>query len=130
MSYCNTCPTFRNLPLCLETLTIGTFTGNNNALVFVYLKNWTTGYIHRYESQLSGSSVLNLDVTDNGNFHPTPEHDYELYVVLQSATNIDERLTFTVNAVNYTCARFQFVPVMTYNMDMALYSSQTLKLKS
>lgn len=127
MSYCNDCTKFRTLPSCMTNLTIGTFTGNNNASVYVYLMNHTTGYLYRISGTTNGSGVLAIDITDGGDFMPTPKHDYELYVTLQSATNTDERLTFTISSVNYTCAAIDFNQIWNEGDELAAYTNQTLK---
>ena len=131
-SYCNPAPKFRTLPSCLTTLIIGT-TATISGSLYVYLKNHTTGYLHRFTGTTDGAGLLSLNVKDpdadgNTQFIPTPEHDYELWATTTSATNTEEKVNITINAVVYTSLGFTFERVYEDENSLAAYSTQTLKL--
>jgi len=127
-NYCNNCPKFVSIPTCTEDLVIGTLTGYASTAVFVYLKNHTTGFIHRFSATTTMYGGLTIELPDNGNFSPTPKHDYELWVTLQTATNTDERLDITINSIDYECVSFTFENIFV-GYNLVEYTSQTLKLK-
>lgn len=129
-TYCNPCSVFRKLPSCMTNLTVGTI-ANRNTAVYIYLKNHTTNHIYRFSTTSDAvTGIVTFDITDAGDFSLTPNHDYELYIILQSSTNNDERVTFSVNSINYTCAAFTVETINFDSMDVAAYTNQTLKLES
>jgi hypothetical protein len=130
MSTCNNCSRFRNIPICTESLIIGTLTGLANTNVYVFLKNHTTGYTYRFSATTTLYGGLTLDLTNSGYFVPTPNHDYELWVILQSSMNTDERINISIDTVNYLCAGFTFENIFVDASVIAEYTTQTLKLKS
>lgn len=126
---CNNCTKFKTLPSCLEDLVIGTLTGVASTNVYVYLKNHSTGLLYRFSATTTLYGGLTIDLTDNGQFAPTPKHDYELWVTLASATNTDEREDITIDTVDYSCVSFTFENVFV-GYNLVDYTTQTLKLKS
>lgn len=128
-TYCNQCSRFRDIPTCTDDLIVGDISHNSTAVI-VYLKNWTTNVIYRFTTTTSGTGLLTIDLTDSGELKVIPGHDYELWYTLESATDIDQRGTFTVDAVNYTCAGFTFTNITYMGYNMYNYNTQTLKLKS
>ena len=123
--YCNICSQFRPIPTCTESLIIGD-TNLASTDVYVYLKNLSTDYLKRFSATTSLYGILTLDLTD---FKGTPNHDYELWATLQSATNIDERIDIDVDGVSYDCFGFTFENVFSDENVLAEYATQTLKLK-
>lgn len=126
-TYCNPCSVFRTLPTCTVNLTIGTLPVNTTGK-YIYLKNHTTGVIYRFEGTTNLGGLLVIDVTDGGEFKPIPGHDYELWVTLEDASNIDERINITIDSVVYTCAAFTFEDIVGPDMALESYEDQTLKL--
>lgn len=123
MSLCNPCSASKPVLACTTDLTVGTISSLSTA-VFVYLKNHTTGFIKRYDvtTTIAGLVVITLSSNDI-----MPDHDYELWVSLASATNTDERENITIDAVVYTCVKPVFRRV--YGTDNVLdFGVQTLAI--
>lgn len=120
---CNTCPQFDTLPTCLETLYVGTVTGFPDSPLNVYVKNHTTGYLTMFEVMTNEDGDLFIDVPDS--FVPVPNHDYELWVTDPDAGSTNDRLTFVIDEVNHTCARFTF-ELIHAGADLAQYTNQNL----
>lgn len=132
MSYCNPATKFRTLPSCLTTLIIGT-TATISGSLYVYLKNHTTGVLYRFTGTTDGAGLLSLNVKDpDGSsvtqFIPTPDHDYELWATATSATNTDERVSITINAIAYTALAISFERIYEDGDALTAYSTQTLKI--
>ncbi len=123
MSNCNPCPIMRPLPKCMGVLTIGDTTFNNTD-VFVYIKNHTTSILTRFETTTSGTGLVTLDLT---NMYQIEGHDYELWVTLDTATNMDERINITIDAVIYTCVAITFEALYDSNDALITGQAQTLK---
>lgn len=120
---CNPCTRMRPLLACATTLTVGTI-ANLTTAIYVYIHDHTTGRLVRYSTTSSGAGVVSFDLSDGQVY--AEDHDYELYITLASATNIEEKVSFTINAVAYDCVALDFKRV--YDNDDVLVSAvQTLK---
>lgn len=123
MSLCNPCSATKPVLACVTDLTIGAI-ANLSTAVYVYLKNHTTGYIKHYDVTSTGAGVVTISLVANDIM---PDHDYEVWITLASATNTDERITMVVSGGNYTCLRPVFRRV--YGTDDVLeYGVQTLAI--
>lgn len=123
MSICNPCSKTKAVLACATDLTIGTI-ANLSTAVYVYIKNHTTGFTKRYDVTSSGAGVVVITLVTNDIM---PDHDYEVWITLASATNIDERITIVVSGGNYTCLKPVFRRV--YGTDDVLeYGAQTLAI--
>lgn len=126
MSVCNPCNKTKPVLACTSTLTVGTLSTYPNTSVHVYLKNHTTGgYIERYVVTTTAGGSVQIALTSN---QIMPDHNYELWVTLATATNTDERLAITIDGENHTCLQPKFR--MVFNTSEALVSgNQTLSLE-
>lgn len=121
---CNPCTAMRTLIACTSTLTVGTI-ANLTTAVYVYIHNHTTDKLVRYSTTSSDAGLVSFDLSDGQSY--MEGHDYELWITLQSATNMDERVNFTIDAVAYSCAALEFHRL--YDNDDAIQSqNQTLKI--
>lgn len=128
-TYCNPCSVFRKLPSCMTNLIIGTISPNR--AIYVFIKNHTIGHLYRIATTSDAvTGIVTFDITDGSDYKLTPNHDYELYLIAQNATDNDARVSFTVDSVSYTCAAFTVERINFDGTDVASYSSQTLKLES
>lgn len=122
---CSSCNKAKDLLSCISTLTIGTI-ANLNTAVYVYIRNNTTGRLYRYEVTSTGAGLVAVPINTQ---QWIPEHDHEVWITLQSATNIDEKVNFTVTGTSIECANFTLKRV--FGSDEALESGvQTLTLES
>ncbi len=122
---CNSCNKAKDLLSCISTLTIGTI-ANLNTAVYVYIRNNTTGRLYRYETTSSNAGLVAVLINTQ---QWIPEHDHEVWITLQSATNIEEKINFTISATSIECANFTLTRV--YGSDEAIESGvQTLTLES
>lgn len=132
-SYCSPYSKFIDLPICLTTLVIGTATAATD--YYVYLRNITTGYLYRYEVTSDGAGLISLSIKDPdadgaAQFLPVPDHNYEMWITTQAATNTEANVSVTVNAIAYTGFAFSFFKVYETGTDLAAYTTQTLKLEA
>lgn len=121
---CTPCTKAKPIPTCITNLTIGTITALNTA-VCVYIKNLTTGRLLRFSATSTGSGLVIVDISSQDWM---PGHDYELWVTLASAVNIEDRENVTVSGTAYTCFELSFEYVLDTAGDPISYASQTLKI--
>lgn len=121
---CSNCEKSKPILACISTLTVGTIS-NISTAVYVYLRNNTTGRTYRYSTTSSGAGVVSVDISAQQHI---PEHDYELWVTLASATNTEEKLTLTISSETMTCVSLSFVRAFN-NTDTLVSGNQTLTLE-
>jgi hypothetical protein len=113
---CNTCPNFYPLPTCLEELHVPGLP--IETAVKIYIKNHTTGYLGVYDVTTDDQGVAVITP-----LYPVPDHDFELYATLPG---VNERLTFTIDDIDYTCARFTYYLVHDSEGALPEYAEMTL----
>ena len=101
---CSTCFTVNNIPLCTGTVNIGTIADTNTA-VQILLTNLTTG---RKEIISAGSDDTGLVSFDNtGNvLGLMAGHQYELSIILATATNLNDTQIITIGDETTQCITF------------------------
>jgi len=114
----------RTLLACTTTLTVGTI-ANISTAIYIYIHDHTTDRLVRYSATSDGAGLVTVDLSDGQQY--AEDHDYELYITLASATNIEEKVSFTINAVAYSCVALNFKRAYD-NDDVILSAVQTLKL--
>ncbi len=124
MSVCTPCDKANLVPTCTTNLTIGIVTPNT--LVFVYILDITTGRQYRFPT--SSDPIAGLVIIDISGISWAPDHTYELYITTQAATNIEERLTITVESTTLTCLAIRFQRVFEDDGGVATYAAQTISL--
>lgn len=121
---CSNCDKTKPILSCVTSLTIGTCAYNSTAL-YVYVRNNTTGRLYRLTTTSSGAGLI--VVTTIADIQMIPDHNYEVWVTLASATNIDERIDITIDAAVKTCLDVAIQTVFN-SSDVLQSGSQTLKL--
>jgi hypothetical protein len=96
---CNVGTRVKDLYKCGSTLIIGTAPSANTAYL-VYFKNWTTGKTFVVSTtSAAGTGVITITL-------PTDmldaDHDYQVWVTLASAVNLDTKQNITISSVVYT----------------------------
>ena len=117
---CNTCTKFTTLPTCVEEVHIPGFIANANDDVSVYVINHTTKTKQRYDVTVSADGIVTIEPTAM-----VPGHDYELYVTLENDP-INQRLQFSIDSVNYSCAAFTYELINASDGTVEAYAEQTL----
>ena len=127
MSLCTPCiPTF-DVPTCTTNLTIGTVTVNDTD-VLVYIKDLTVdGHPQQFDITTGGSGEVVIDLSQAPEF--MPDHSYEVWVTLASATSIEDGLDITVQSETENCVQLRFVYVTDEAKNNIAFTDQTLKLK-
>lgn len=125
---CNTCQSTKSIPVCTGSLVLGNITALNTN-VYIFVKNNTTGYIHRQEATSNGSGQVSLDLSLPDPSFYNPDSQYEVWVTLQS-TSQNTKLNIAISAVNYTCFDLSFNPVYGEEDENIAYTSHTLEIES
>lgn len=112
----------KDVLMCGTTLNIGTISSLSTA-VWVYLKNHATGRIDRYSVTTTGAGLVALTISS---VKVIPDHPYEVWVTLQTATNVEANETITISAVDYTCLAVRFKRVMDSADTVEAETTQTL----
>lgn len=101
---CSTCFTVNNIPLCTGTVNIGTIADTNTS-VQILLTNLTTG---RKEIITAGSDDTGLvSLVNTGNvLGLMAGHQYELSIILATATNLNDTQIITIGDETTQCITF------------------------
>ena len=102
---CNTCQLTKPIPTCTESLVLGTIASDTD--VYIFVKNHSSGYIHRQEatSTLYGTLALDMSLPDPSFYNQ--DSNYEVWVTLQTVSPND-RLDITIDSVTYDCFSLSF----------------------
>lgn len=122
---CNVGTRVKDLYKCGTTLTIGTAPASATAYL-VYFKNWTTGKTF-VVSATSGGVPATLSIT-----LPTDmidaNHDYQVWVTLASAVNLETKQNITVDSVVYTSFAVYFRTVYDTNNAVEDLAAQSFAI--
>lgn len=124
MSVCAPCTKVRKIPRCLTNLIVGM--GSVSTSYFVFIRNIATGHITRYSVV---SSVTGLITVVLGDLQLTDELEYELWVTLQSSTNVDARETILINLEPVTCVVFTTLSVADDDNNQVTYTNVQFQLE-
>jgi len=121
---CSSCNKTKKVLSCTTSLTIGTSALLNTAL-YVYIKSNTTGRVYRYSVTSTAGGVITPTITAQ---QFAEGHDYELWTTLATATNVDEKINFTIDGETVNCLAIQFQRIYN-NSDTLQSGAQTLSLE-
>lgn len=113
------------IPKCTTTLTLGTITSFTTA-VYVIIKNIATGRTQIQSFTTDGAGSVDLDMTDPAKQFFGGNQQYEVHVSLQSADNINDKETLTINTVADTCFFIEFENVRDTAGNLNEIAAQTL----
>ncbi len=119
---CNTCTPTLLVPCCTESLVLGTIE-NLTQLIYIYVKNLSSGYTYRQESASNGAGLVTLDCSEIKDMLQ-PNIDFEVWV---TKNNEKIRLPITIGAEPYTCFNIEFEK--TYDEDGLSTSEETYTLE-
>lgn len=124
---CLDCSRTKPIPSCTTSLILGTVTSLSTA-VYIYVRNLTSGKLYRQAVTSSVAGLVTLDKTEPSSYFYTPNHAYEIWVTLVSATDIDSRLILTIGTSTATCLNPVFEkPTDNDNLNIT-YASQTVAI--
>ena len=121
---CTPCSFTKPVPVCVQALEVGTITSLATA-IYVFINNLTTGKTVRLDEVTDGAGLVTVDTTG---LRFSESFTYELYVVLQAATSIDDRETITIDATEETCLALPFQTIEGSDQALINYASITLEL--
>lgn len=120
---CSSCAKTKPILSCVTELTVGTVANLTTAL-YIYIRNNTTNRLYRFEETSSGAGLVVVTLDE---VQMIPGHNYELWVTLASATNIEQKLDVTIGDETNDCFDVSFQRV--FNTDNSLRSgAQTLTI--
>ena len=123
MAICTPCTKANLVPECVTNLTIGTISSLTTA-VYVYQKHVKTGRIERYDITTGGAGEVTISPTSI-----MREQDFEYWVTLASATDIETKETLTINGSTYDCVTVEYMIVKDASDNSAeTYAAITLKI--
>jgi len=124
---CNTCQQTKSIPQCTTLLVLGTIAENTE--VYIFVKNHTTGYIHRQEATSDEDGVLSLDLSLPDSSFYNPDSNYEVWATLRT-TSQNTKLNISISAVNYTCFDLSFNSLYGEEDENISYPTHTLEIES
>ena len=121
MSICDNCLKVKDIPSCVESLTVGVIA---NALtpIIVYVKNISTGKITSFLETSQGDGTVKF----NPNGWIVPENSFEIWVTLAGATDTSTRLDLTIGDDVAECLSVRSNKV--YNTQNIRLSYEVIKL--
>lgn len=121
---CTPCSFTKPVPVCVQELNIGRIAGLNTP-IYVFINNLTTGKTVRLSEVSDGAGDIAVDTTG---IRFSESFTYEIYVVLQSATSIDDREDILNYPTILTCLAVPFQTVEDEDQDLIIYTTITLEL--
>lgn len=122
---CNTCQSTKSIPVCTDSLVLGTITSNTD--VYIFVVNHSSGYTHRQEATSGNYGELRIDLTKPDTSFYNPDSAYEIWATLQTSSQ-NERLDITIDAVEYTCFNLSFNRVFDELDANVNYTETTLEI--
>jgi len=120
------CQETKLIPSCTDNLQIG-FIDDLSTLVFIFVKNLTTGYIQQFSATSSAQGLVTLDMTTEPNYFQ-PKQQFELWVTLQSTTQ-KERLDVKIVDFEFPCFLVEFEKIND-SSGLVDYTNHELQLNS
>ncbi len=80
---CNSCESSLKVPTCINNLVIGDI-DNESEEIYIYLKNTSSGYIYRQESESNVNGIITLVCTDILDMLQ-PGIEFELWATLRTS---------------------------------------------
>lgn len=126
---CSSCTPVKPIASCLTTMIIGDGGGAYaNALIYVYIRNVTTGKNIRLSSQCTAAGIIQPNVSS---ISFLPNQSYEIWVTTQAAASVTDYLPFKIDGDpvdTYSCIALRFFSVSGPNNLTAQFATQTISL--
>ena len=126
---CSACTSVKPIASCLTTMIIGDAGGGYpNTLIYVYIRNVTTGKNIRLSSTTSGAGIIQPNVST---ISFLPNQSYEIWVTLQTAASVTDYLPFKIDGDpdnTYSCISLRFFSVSGPDNLTLPFLTQTISL--
>jgi hypothetical protein len=119
---CINCTRTKPVLSCVTNLRIGTLA--NSTAYYIYFRNSSSGKFNRLSATSNGSGLLTAVI----DFDPLANSQYEIWVTLQTAEDIDAKETINIDGIEATCLYIQFQRVYNSSNVSISASNQTLAL--
>lgn len=103
---CTPCQPTKKIPTCAAEVVVGSIEDLSTD-IYIYIKNLTTGYLHRQESTSGPYGLVTLDLSVPDSSFYNPNSTYELWATLANA-QIGDRLEITIDEEPETCFELSF----------------------
>lgn len=103
---CLICQKTSPIPTCTSTLILGTI-ANLNTAVYIYIKDLSTDRLQREGVSSNGSGQVSLLMSNAPRFYQKG-HIYEVFVTLQSSSDITNTIDLTISGTAYDCLQLTF----------------------
>ena len=118
---CILCTTTKPVLNCIENLVIGTLA--NSTAYKVYFKQSGNGRINMIEATSSNAGLLTVAL----DFEPNTSINYEVWVTLANATDLEDKETILISSIETTCLYVKFNRAFGDNSSITA-TSQTLTI--
>jgi hypothetical protein len=123
MSVCNPCTATEPIANCITDLVVGKISSLSTA-VYVFLHNITLDKIVRFSTTSSSTGIITIQ---RGSQVFMPDHSYEIWITLATATNPNgTKELIQIGSNYYSCLSVRFTKVYDTNNTSISYLSQTL----
>jgi hypothetical protein len=119
---CINCTRTKPVLSCVTNLRIGNLA--NSTAYYVYFRNSSSGKFNRLSATSNGSGLLTAVI----DFDPLANSQYEIWVTLQTAEDIDAKETINIDGIEATCLYIQFQRVYNSSNVSISATNQTLAL--
>lgn len=119
---CIGCQSTKPVLNCVTNLKIGTL--SNTTSYYTYFRNSSSGKINRVTSTTNGSGVLSVEL----DFTPLTKSQYEVWVTLASAENMEDKENILIDGIEATCLYVQFQRVYNHYNSSITTTNQKLTL--
>ena len=128
MSICGQCTAIKEVPTCTTNLQIGTI-GSNNAAVFIFVSNLSTGLQYRQSVNSSGAGLVTLLMANPRQDFYNPNSAYEVWVTLAINTPV-EREDITIGGILFedACLNVPFTIYVDDNNNPVTYPTIALEV--
>ena len=128
MSVCVPCNKTELLPVCIDTINIGTITDFDTD-IFIYVRDNTVPGGREIQKEETSGSAGEVSL-DSKLFKFMPDHSYELWVTLRDATSKEDRETIDIGGTDITCLTIHFEYVKDESGVNITFTAQNIKLES
>jgi hypothetical protein len=104
---CNNCSELDPIPECTDNILLGTIEPDTE--VYIYVKNLSSGYVHREETTSDEDGYLTLDLTEPDPTYYNSDSHYEVWATLRT-DNVRLDITYAYGLID-SCLSLSFFRV-------------------
>ena len=132
MAICLDCEKTKLIPTCTDDLILGKISDFNED-VDIYVRNVTLDQLHIFEVDENdvqivsdGTGLVTLPMQTKNIWNAS--HYYEVWIIKESATDIEDRETITIGLITTACLNLRFSFVENQDSESEVYTTQTVAL--